>query len=118
MSGIFKSFLIVVTLLSLSIVAKAANFDVLAANQTVNMLADFTAIAPPEQLTKNVPEISSDASVSSDKAEISADIKGIMFKSENYKFRETSTLESMTFALICIGFIGLMAARRFKRAFV
>jgi hypothetical protein len=118
MSKIFTSFLLLVALLSLSIIAKAANVDVLAANQTANMLADLKTFAPPQEQTKNVPE-KAPTTISPDRTAISAaKVKGVIFEGESYKFRETSTLESMTFALICIGFIGLLAARRFKRAFV
>jgi len=118
MIRIFTSFLLLISLLGLSIIAEAAKLDILATNQTTNMLADLKAFAPPGEQTKSVPETSSNTVVSPDKAVPAAKVKDVIFESESYKFRETSTLESMTFALICIGFIGLIAARRFKRAFV
>lgn len=118
MSRIFTSFLIVIALLNVSVVAKAANVDVLAVSQTTNMLVDLTDFAPPKELSKSVPESSSDAFFMQDKTTGSPNFKATVFEGENYKFRETSPLKSIMFALICIGLIGFLAARRFKRAFV
>jgi hypothetical protein len=98
--------------------ANSVSIDALAINQTTNRLADRSALVPPSEQAKNLSEGSADNFVAPEQMALSTNVKGAIFESENYKFRETSTLESMTFALICIGAIALMAARRFKRAFI